>query len=87
MKADISKSEAKEKIDSFFKKEEFSAEEVKKIKRLAMKFKIRLGEYRKKFCKKCLFRLKGKTRISDENKSIVCENCGFVNKFKMNQKS
>jgi len=54
MKVNLSRTQAKEKIDSFFEKENFTAEEVKKIKRLAMKFKIRLGDNKKLFCKNCL---------------------------------
>lgn len=84
MKKTISKTEAKEKIDTFFTKDNFSPEELKKIKRLAMKFKIQLGDYRKSFCKKCLFPLKGSISINKTHKSIVCENCGFITKYKLN---
>ena len=83
MKKKISKSEAEEKIELFFKKESFTQKEIKKIKRLAMKFKIKLGEYRKKFCKKCLSRLKGKTRISKSHKTVECGKCKYKNKFRM----
>ena len=83
MKKLTSKSEAQLLIQEFFKKDEFSPIEVKKIKRLAMKYKIRLGNYRKEFCKKCLTKLNGKTRISKSYKSIECKNCGFTNKFKI----
>ncbi len=79
----ISKSEANEKINSFFKKESFSKDEMRKIKRLAMKYKIKLGFYRKKFCKSCLSQLKGKTRISKTHKTVVCKNCNYKNKFKI----
>ena len=85
MKTDISKSEAREKIDAFFAREEFSAEEARKIKRLAMKFKIRLGDYKKLFCKKCLSKLEGRTRFSGEYKTVVCKKCGERNRFKMNR--
>lgn len=87
MKKEISKGEAKAKIDAFFEQGDFDAGEMRKIKRLAMKFKIRLGEYRKKFCKKCLARLRGKTRISGEYKRVVCEACGFTNRSKMNRRN
>ncbi len=53
MKTSLSRKEAQEKIDEFFLKEKFTAEEAKKAKRLAMKFNIKLGKYRKEFCKKC----------------------------------
>ena len=80
MKTKISKSEAQRRIDEFFQKDNFTTEEVKKIKRLAMKFNIKLSEHRKKFCKKCLCKLKGKTRVSRTHKNVVCESCGAVNR-------
>lgn len=83
MKSKITKQEAQEIISKFFERESFTSEEVKKIKRLAMKFKIKLKENRKKFCKKCLSQLKGKTRISKYHKTITCENCCYKNKFKL----
>jgi RNase P subunit RPR2 len=82
MKRKLSKTEAKEKIDKFFQREDFSAEEVKKIKRLAMKFNLKLGEKRKLFCKKCLSRLRGKLRVSKTHKTIECGSCGQVNRHK-----
>ena len=49
MKTPLNKKQAIEKIDSFFKNSNFSPEELKKIKRLAMKYKIKLKEKRKLF--------------------------------------
>ncbi len=83
MKKEISKKEVKELIETFFSRQEFRAEELRKIKRLAMKFNIKLSEYRKKFCKKCLAKLGGKIRVAENYKTIECENCGYRNKFKM----
>ncbi len=83
MKFSLTKKEAEEKINLFFKKEFFSSEEARKIKRLAMKYKIKLGGYRKKFCKSCLSQLKGKTRISKTHKTIICEKCSYKNRFKL----
>ncbi|MDP1695686.1 MAG: hypothetical protein Q8L29_02115 [archaeon] len=83
MKTALSKTQAKEKIDSFFQGESFTAEEVKKIKRLAMKFNIKLGAYRKLFCKKCLSKLKGKLRIAKTHKIVECASCGYKNKIKI----
>lgn len=83
----MSRSKARERIDEFFSREDFSSEEVRKIKRLAMKYRIRLGDYRKKFCKNCLSRLKGKTRVTRFYKTVVCENCGYRNRFKIIQGS
>ncbi len=83
MKTKLSKSEAEQKIQEFFKKEKFTKEEVRKIRRLAMKFNIKLREHRKKFCKKCLSQLKGRTRITKTHKTIECGNCKYKNKFKL----
>jgi len=83
MKTPLNKKQAIEKINSFFEKSDFSPDELKKIKRLAMKYKIRLKEKRKSFCKKCLNALKGKTRINNKSKSVVCKYCNYKNKFKL----
>jgi len=81
MKTELSKKEAQEKIDELFKRKSFSQDEVKKIKRLAMHYKIKLGSYRKRFCRKCLSQLKGKTRITKTHKIIECEKCKYKNRF------
>jgi len=81
MKLKISKMEAKKKIDTFFKKESFNREELKKIKRIAMKFRIKLSNYKGIFCKICLNKLEGKTRIKKNHRIIECKNCGFKNKI------
>ena len=83
MKKRLTKTEAQAIIEDFFSKERYSLEDVKKIRRLAMKFNIKLGKHRKKFCKKCLSQLKGKTRISKKQKTVECEKCNFVNRFKI----
>lgn len=83
MKGKLSRAEAQEKINIFFSKSDFQPEELRKIKRLAMKFKIKLGDKRKLFCKKCLNKLRGKIRVSKTHKSVECEKCGFGNKFKL----
>jgi len=83
MKPKLSKPEAQAKIEEFFKKDTFTPKQLKKIKRLAMKFKIKLKSYRKKFCKSCLSQLKGKARITKTHKSIICQICGYKNKFRL----
>lgn len=83
MKRDINKKEAVVRINEFFEKDNFDSEEIRKIKRLAMKYKIRLGMKRKLFCKKCYSKLEGKTRLNKKHKTIECINCGFKNKFKI----
>jgi len=85
MKTKLSRAEAKEKIDKFFsRKEELDPKYVKKIKRLAMKHNIKLGKYRKSFCKKCYTDLrKGKVRIAKTHKVVECKNCGERNRFRV----
>lgn len=83
MKKTISKLEAHDKLNDFFKKDAFSSDEMKKIKRFAMKHKIKLKGHRMLFCKKCLYKLKGKTRVTKTHKTIICEKCGHKNRFKI----
>lgn len=83
MKKKISKQEAQNQINKFFQKSSFTPEQVKKIKRLAMKYNIKLGPHKKKFCKKCLSQLKGKTRISRIYKTIECQECKYKNKWRL----
>mgnify|MGYP001580785719 FL=1 len=84
MKKTISKNEAKEKIDEFFQNNNFTTEEVKKIKRLAMKYKIRLGNYKKLFCKNSLSPMNGKIKVSKIHKTVVCHICSTLNKRRIN---
>ena len=85
MKSPLSKKETKEKIEKFF--EEIngkSAKEVKKIKRLAMNKNIELKEKRKLFCRKCFNVYKNpRIRIKNKIKSIKCENCGSISRWKL----
>ena len=84
MKTTTNKTGAKEKIDKFFQSPDFSPEQLKKIKRLAMKFNIKLGDYRKLFCKKCLYPLAGNLSITKSHKTIECKHCSFRNKIRIN---
>lgn len=81
MKRKLSKKEIEEEIKEFFSKGDFSVKEVRKIKRFAMKHNVKLRIYRRRFCKKCLHELKGKTRVGKTHKSVECSNCGFKNRF------
>tara|TARA_Y100000310_G_C20016125_1_gene505223 strand:- start:133 stop:393 length:261 start_codon:yes stop_codon:yes gene_type:complete len=83
MKFSLNKSQAQQHISDFFKQKEFTDKELKKIKRMAMKFHISLKSYKKLFCKKCLLPLKGKTRITKTHKTIECQNCNHKNKWKI----
>ena len=79
------KTEAKKQIQDFFTGiKNKSPKQVKKIKRLAMRHKVSLKDLRKHFCKKCLMPYKNpKIRIKNEIKSVTCENCGYVNRWKL----
>jgi RNase P subunit RPR2 len=83
VKTNLNRTQAQEKINEFFNKENFSDAEVKKVKKLAMNFNIKLGENRKNFCKKCLSKLEGEISIKGSYKNVVCESCGHRNKFRL----
>ncbi len=81
----ISKTESEKQIwDFFIDIENKSVRDVKKIKRLAMSYNIPIRELRKKFCKKCFAPYKNpKISIKNKMKIVKCENCGYVNRWKI----
>lgn len=83
-KKKISKSEAEKEIDKFFSHlKNKTAKDVKKIKRIAMSHKIKLGDKRKLFCKKCLYPYDYPSiRIKNDMITIVCENCEHKSRWK-----
>ncbi len=84
MKRELTRKEAERKIKEFFAKDRLDAEKTKKIKRLAMKYCIRLEAYKRRFCKKCFGDLRnGKTRINKGIKCVICAKCSFVNRWKL----
>ncbi len=83
VKIKVNRKEAEQRIKNFFNRDKFSADDVRKIKRLAMKFNIKLGEYRKSFCGKCMSPLHGKLRINKGYKTVECASCGFKNRWKI----
>lgn len=81
---DLTKKEAERIIDAYFSKDKLDSNETKKIKKLAMKHRIRLGKYRKRFCKKCYSDLSsGKIRVSRDYKYAICSSCGKRNSWKI----
>lgn len=82
-----SKKQAEEKIRGFFSSlEGKGAREVKKIKRLAMAYNIKLGRLRKRFCKKCysVFNSKNsEVRVKNKVKRVRCLNCGYLSRWKI----
>ncbi len=81
----LSKIEVQKEIKEFFADiKNKNQQEIRKIKKLAMKHNILLSELKKKFCKKCLAPYKNpKIRIKGGIKTIVCENCGYANRWKI----
>ncbi len=86
MKKDISKTEAKERIEEFFENlKDKESKDIKKIKRLAMAYNIKLGKKKKYFCKKCLNPYNDSSiRVKDRIIKITCGKCGNVSRWKIN---
>lgn len=85
MKQKFTKQQIKKELEDFFNKvKSKTPKEVKKIKVLAMSKNIPLKEKRKTFCKKCLAPYKApKIRIKNKIKSVTCENCGYIARWKI----
>ena len=80
----LNKKEVESKIKQFFRDiENKKPEEIKKIKRLAMKHNIKLGNYRKKFCRYCFSpKLKVK-QIKTGIKTLECEKCRKISRWRL----
>jgi len=87
MKQKLSKTEVQEKIRDFFSHiKHKSPKDVKKIKRLAMKYNIKLGDKRKLFCKKCLSPyVRSSITLKKGYLTIKCEHCNHKNRWKMDR--
>ena len=77
------RNDAKETIEKFFAMEKLNPQKIRKMKNLAMKHNIKLGFYKKFFCKNCLSQLKGKIRIKKTHKVVFCEKCGQKNRLRI----
>ena len=78
----MSRKEAEEKIRDFFK-EKHDKEEVRKMKKLAMSYQIKLKDERKLFCNKCYsmnLRVKG---MKYKMKNVTCQDCGNLMRWKI----
>lgn len=85
MRQNLSKQDIETKIKEVFSKDP-SPHEIKKIKKLAMSKNIKLKEYKKLFCKKCLCLFDSNNcciRIKSGVKNIKCNNCGFISRYKI----
>jgi len=84
MKTKSSKQETEKKINEIFSHNS-SFKEIKKAKKLAMSKNIKLGNLRKKFCKKCYFLFNSnnsKIRVKKGFKIIKCR-CGYASRYKL----
>jgi RNase P subunit RPR2 len=76
--------EAEEKLKEFFENiKNKTPREIKKMKKLTMKQNIRLGELRKKFCKKCFSSNLIVKNIRNKIKSVECFNCKNVMRWRI----
>jgi len=78
----MSKTEAIEKINEFFRGKH-QREDVRKIKKLAMSHQIKLKEKKKLFCKKCFSMNLKVLGIKNKIKSMRCEDCGNLMRWKI----
>ena len=82
----LSKKEAEEKIKDFFSSiKSKTPEEIRKMKKLSMRYGLKLGDLRKTFCKKCLHSYSGeeKVRIKNKMKTIKCGNCDYTGRWQL----
>ena len=79
----LNRKDAQVIVQEFFdNSQRIEPSQVKKMKTLAMTHRIRLGEYRKKFCKKCYVDLTlGTVRVNNGSKILTCGVCGTINKW------
>ncbi len=85
MRTKLSKTEAKEEVEKFFSHiEDKTSKEVKKIKTLAMKYNLKLGEKRRLFCEKCLNPFVNPSiHVKAGFIRITCDQCENKSKFKI----
>ena len=85
MKKNLSKKEAEKKIQEFFEHIiEKTSKEVKKIKRFAMSYNIKLKDKKRTFCKKCLNPYIGPSiHVKDGMIRITCDKCESKSRWKL----
>jgi len=81
----LPKTDVKNQIEDFFKTiYDKTPKEVKKIKKLAMAYNIKLGEKKKLFCKKCFTPYRDfSLRIKNDMIKVICGNCEDVSGWKV----
>jgi RNase P subunit RPR2 len=85
MKNKLNRQEAEKEINEIFSKNP-NKEQIRKAKKLAMSKNIKLGNLKKKFCKKCfsLFNPKNSSvRIKKGFKILKCKNCSYLSRHRL----
>jgi len=85
MKSRLSKEETLNRIKEVFSNNP-TPKEIKKVKTLASSRNIKLANYKKKFCKKCLALFNSENhevRIKKPLKIIRCKSCGNISRYKI----
>ncbi len=85
MQIKSSKQETERKIKQVFSNNP-NPKEIKKAKKLAMSKNIKLGNLRKKFCKKCYLLFNSENseiRIKNGLKIIKCKKCRYASRYKL----
>ncbi|MBU1136589.1 MAG: hypothetical protein ABIG37_01530 [Nanoarchaeota archaeon] len=84
MKNKLTKKEVEKKIEDFFINiKNKKPEQIKKIKRLAMHYKIKLKDKKKMFCKKCYSNKLKTESIKKCMKKVRCCGCGKIIRWKV----
>jgi RNase P subunit RPR2 len=85
MKKVLSKKQVVLEIEEFFRNiSKKTPKEVKKIKRLAMSYKIPLKEKRKLFCKKCFSPyVESGIRVKKGHINITCSHCHHISRWRI----
>ena len=76
------KKQVEKEIKKFFKSKHDSSQ-VKKIKKLGMRYQIKLGKLRKLFCKKCYSMNLRTLSVKRGIKRVGCGDCRFVARWKI----
>jgi RNase P subunit RPR2 len=85
MKSELTRPEIEKHLKEVFSKQS-SVKEIKKAKKLAMSKRIKLGELKKKFCKKCysIFNSNNsEVRVKKGFLVIRCKECKYVSRHKL----
>ena len=80
------KGKIKKDIEEFFKEiKNKNVDQIRKIRKKAMSINYKLGKNKKLFCKKCnkVYGNKDKIRIKKEIKTITCNKCKTLKRWKI----